>query len=729
MWRFLSQSHRSASNGPSRLRPSNGRSVWIVGGLFLSLLVALGARLVHIQVVRHEHFLKKAGDQHFRSIPIMPRRGRILDRRGEPVALSKFMNSVYMEPGRITSQRESVATRMAELFEIPYEPIFEKLLRFKDSNACVPVARKVEVDWVREKVLSLRYEFDLPPPALTIQTDSKRVYPRRDFAAHVVGGAAMDDFGDNVGREGIELKYDSYLRGNMQRFQTLSSASRQSMEPVTNEQYYSAFGNDVVLTLDSAIQSVAEKELARVVKEQMASAGVLVAMACADAAGYKRGEVLAMAVVPTFDANQSAPDFLRRNRAVTDAIETGSVMKTFLAAILLDNDLVSPEEIIDCQGGVAYFNSRRVKDTDDHVMREVPFADVFKFSSNVGCVTVAQRIAPADYADWLLRLGFGRPTGIDFPGEAPGAININYPSDRDRAAFGYSVSVTAIQVATALSLIGNEGVTVKPHLVREVRDVQGKTIWRPEPGAGRRVIKSVTAKKVLDLMEGVITEGTGKKAQIPGYRLAGKTGTVNKYNPLSGTYDSRAYISSFACLAPREAPRIAIYCYVDEPKKDKYGGAVAAPVAREVAYVAMRVMGVMPAPTNQPPDKDFELIVEPIRTERRTVTLADLATRARRDGRMPDLRGLTMAETITALASAPVELDFRGSGIVIGQNPAPDQPLASARKAVITFGKAGDPPLEQPSDSIPRAAKLALPPPAPDDDATTTAPLTPSTED
>lgn len=657
-----------------------------MGLVFFMALGGLWARLLYVQVYRHEHYCRKADDQHFMTVPIMPRRGRVFDRNGEELAVSKFMDSVYADGREITKQRRAVAVALGRIFDTPYESMLKRL----SQGGIRPIARKVSLEKVRE-ARDLIYEYDLSPFAIYSVKESKRAYPNGPLAAHVLGFTTTDDSGsgDNKGLGGIERQYDDALRGNWARFTALRNAMRRSLEPATDDMYFSTFGQDLVLTLDAAIQRVAERELARAVDYEKANGGALIVMDC------RTGAVLAMANYPSYNPNVffNAPAFTRRNRCVTDMVETGSVMKVFLTATLLEKDLLRVDELVDCQHGSAVFNGISIRDTADHAMDIVPFCDVFRWSSNVGAVTVAQRLAPALFADMLQQFGFGRKTGIDLPGEIAGAAPSPLtPVARDAWSFGYGLGVTAIQVAAAMSAIANCGVTVKPHIVREIRDARGKLVQRFEPPPGRRVISRVAAKKTLELMERVVEDGTASRhGKIEGYRVGGKTGTSLKVDPKTGQYSRALRLTSYVCVAPIDDPRLVIYCYIDEPKRNQYGGTVAAPVVSEVAAVALRVMGVIPMDPRRDPGLDAELIVERARRRRQALTQGALPEPTIEKGRMPDLRGLTMAEARRALASVGVDARFEGVGIVREQDPDPGARLNIATRARLVFARSGDP--------------------------------------
>ncbi len=663
----------------------------LMGFFIVVAFVTLWVRLFYVQVLRHAYYVKKAEPTNTRIKHIMPGRGIIYDSDGAPIAINHFLPSVYVEPGRITKERPLVAAELAEMFDLDAQKVLSTLEKYKDSKACVPIARQVRVEQAAEKLRRLRKRHGLSLFAVDLRTDNKREYPCLSLAAHLVGGVQMDDFGDRIGYEGIEKQYDEELRGKMDEFEVIQRNGE--TEPVPKEAYMKAFGNDVVLTIDSEIQRAAERALQKGITEQRGLNGAIVVMACRDIGSITRGSILAMASYPTFDANVRGMDFTRINHALRDELETGSVMKTFMAAVALEKGIVDLDTIVDCQNGVGRFNGVTKKDTPDHRLGLAPFRDVFKYSSNVGTVAVVQGIDPVEYRDWLLLLGFGRKTGIDLPAEANGVLNLPMASKyvaRDSMATGYGIQVTPIQVVAALSVIGSGGLSVRPHLMKEIRGVNGETVTRYEPDEGHIVLDRVTARKVWELMEGVVVDGTGTDAQIPGYRIGGKTGTARKWDPVAKEYSSEKYRASFAALAPIDEPKVAVYCFVDEPV-GKYGGTAAAPIVKGTLEVALRRIGIFPSKTDEKIPRDTELIVNPIREKRHRQAVATLVRGARDVKVMPDLTGLTIAEALEVLHRLPlVDYKIQGSGFVVSQKPEPNEPLKRLGIAEVTFARNPD---------------------------------------
>lgn len=765
---FLSQLRHQPKRRWENLRPAYSGRLLIVGGFFLLAAFGLWSRLLFVQIFRHAYYTDIANGQQIGHNAISPRRGRVFDRSGEGLAVSSFMDSVYLNSRKIPPELDrAVAERMSEIFDVTRETIERRLelgavrtlarsvptaktlsltgikrdLNLRDTAVYVEPAddedvvpgamgetvlinarlipikseekvakalakaleiattqalrqmrrhttpvvyRKVPLAKVNEARRQLEDMGGLPRDALFCLKESKRFYPHGSLAAHVLGYATTDErsFGDNNGVDGVESIYDQFLHGNVARFTALRNARYRRIEPIGDEEYFSAFGHDLHLTIDSEIQRVAERDLARAVQEQRASGGAVVAMDC------RSGAVLALANYPFYDPNRfgDAPNFLRSNAAVENILETGSVMKTFLAATLLHLELLDVDTVIDCEGGRAIINGRPVRDAPGHVLYEAEFREVYRYSSNVGCVKAAQLVDPLVYCEYLRLFGFGGKTGIDLPRESTGIFPRQWTwATRDSTAMGYSIGVTPIQVATALCVIANHGVPVKPHIASELRDYHGRLVKQLTPEVGERVISSLAAKKTLELMGEVVDIGTGRKAKVEGYRIGGKTGTSLKVDPITGKYYEDVYFGSFGCIAPVDDPRVVIYCCIDEPQRKHYGGDVAAPVARTVAKAALSVLGVLPTTITDEPAPDPELIADQMR--RRPETPIGNTTTETRRGRMPDVTGMTMTEVKDTLRDLSIDVRFEGSGRAIAQTPGVDTELFGVRTAIVMFAR------------------------------------------
>jgi cell division protein FtsI/penicillin-binding protein 2 len=566
--------------------------------------------------------------------------------------------------------------------------------------------------------------YDLPDGFVIYEKHSKRFYPNSSLASHIIGFTQIDASGDNIGTSGLEREYDHELKGRYAEQKIQISSSQRGLAPLDEAVIQSTYGNNVVLTIDQQLQMFTERALRTQVGRYQARGGIALVM------DIHTGAILAMASCPDFDLNNfsKANPMQRQNRILTDPIEIGSVMKIITATLLIDGGLLDPDEIIDCSSPKV-FGTRVVRDT--HSIGVVPFRKAFAESSNVGLVTVGLRLEPANYYTGLIHFGLGQPSRIDLPGEGTGVLrSLDKWSSLSRSSLpmGYETSLTPMQVISALGAVANDGLRLRPHLLKEVRSPQGELIKTMEPHPVERVARPETCKTIRDLMEGVVLEGTGDEAAIPGYRIGGKTGTSVKYNTRSeGDDDSRKYYASFAGLLPIDAPRLAIYCYVDEPRGAKYGGTVAAPIFREIAIAAAHIFGI---PPNDPvafqqatvdsginPLNDLLVTSSGLLTTSTTLqslvaqqaaegkkgksgtrhaaapattTLAaDAATTAAwaatfaRDPQArpaPDLQGLATIELLERVGAAGLQAEVTGTGTVAAQDPPAGAPVHSGDK-------------------------------------------------
>lgn len=652
-------------------------------------------RLYKLQVVDRSYYEREANSQHYGSIHLVPSRGKIYDGNGHELAGSVFLMAAYIEAKSIPLSAEkavsNLAHDLARELNVEYEAILKKLRAGRGRPLLARELNEEQIFHLRE--ILLRYRKDgISRDTITFEQEGKRYYSRGHVAPHVVGYTHRNETGDNLGAAGIEMQYDSELRGKAEEFRARRNATRHSMEPIDDDVLASTFGNSVVLTIDETIQTAAQAALAKAVEEHQAARATAVVYA------VKTGEVLAMANVPSFDLNTrgSAKEFVKKNLAVTDSIEPGSVMKiiTFLS-LFEDARIIQPETTIDCEGGTWQMaNGRIIRDSKR--LGVVPIADVFAYSSNIGTIKAAKDLERQKFYRHLLALNFGRRTGIDLPGEVPGKLR---PVERwdgysmSSIPMGYELRATAIQMAAAIGAIANNGIYMQPHVVREVLDYNGKVIRRNGPTKVRRIASPVACHKVLQLMENVVTKGTGKSAALPNYRVGGKTGTTKKIDPTTRppSYSMKSYIASFCGVAPIENPEICIYIYVDDPKGEKtYGGQVSAPIFKEIAEVALKVLRVPVSPEAHQPTT-MEVTLDKIRSKMEGRLPRELLERSfDRDeissGSMPDLTGMTIKEVAEKLGDLEIEYEFTGSGIVIDQSPKPLVSLEPGETARVTFG-------------------------------------------
>ena len=667
---------------PYRLR------ILLVLCVFGALFVALIARLYYLQIIRHDHYVRLAQRHQFGNVPIRPKRGNIYDRNRHALVTSSLRNSLYADTVDLPPYKMDLAMELSHVLDQPTEAIYSQLRR----KGHPPVARTLAPE-VAERVRNLLVSDLVPTGALYFVRESKRHHPKGRLACHLLGFATFDNTGENRGLAGLEYQYDAEIRGDYRKFLALRDARRQLLIPIDEDYYSAAFGNELILTLDESIQHMAETALRRAIAKHHARCGVVVVQKC------KTGEILAMASWPDFDPARygSADPESRRNRAIGHAFGLGSVMKIFTAAALLETDrLTSLDEMIDCHNGSAIFPPRLtpVRDAPGHILGIVPFRDVFRWSSNVGMVEAARRLNRVAYARVLEGFGFGRKTGIDLPGESAGILR---PVSRWSAVsmfalpYGGEMAVTPIQLVSAVSAVANGGLLMKPFVVKEIRTYEGELVRRTVPTARRRVVNTVTARQVLELMEEVVGRptddggwegGTGQEAAITGYRIAGKTGTHRWISPRRGSDHPTSYTASFVAVLPLPDPELTIFCSIDQPQGERYGGVVAAPVVRRVAEHALRILGIPPTRTDRGA-ADMQMTLHSMRDAdppaRLTVPKA----------RMPDLRGLTMREVSECLAGRDLRISFEGSGVVVAQNPPPLTMLRSVRECRVVFGRVG----------------------------------------
>jgi cell division protein FtsI (penicillin-binding protein 3) len=550
--------------------------VWIVVACLAFWVAAIAFRLYQLQVLRYDHYAAKAARQQQRVVELDPPRGTIYDSQGRELAVSVQVDSAYAVPPQI----EDPAAAAQAIARIVPETDARKLARqLAQDREFVWVARKLDPPVAAAlRALDLKGLYFLP--------ESKRYYPMRELAAQVLGYVGTD----NHGLAGLELLYDEVVAGKPGKRTVLRDARRGTV--VSPELSFAdpEPGQDLHLTFDAAVQYIVERELAKAVEERHATRGSAIFL------DPDTGAVLAMANYPSFDPNRFG-DFARalwRNRSITDVYEPGSTFKVITAAAAIGSGKVQPDEIFDCEmGGIVVFGQL----IHDHKPFGIlTFAEVLAKSSNVGVIKAALRVGDKGMYDTIRGFGFGRPTGIDLPGESSGILHPLErwrPRDKAYVAFGQGVSVTPLQLATAIVAVANEGTLLRPRIVAAVGRGGVLQARRIGPQITGHPIAPATARTLKTMLEGVVTGGTGRSAGIPGYRVAGKTGTAQI--PVAGGYSHNSYIPSFVGFAPADRPRLVGVIAVAEPQGFLYhGGQVAAPVFGAVAKQVLLYLGVRP---------------------------------------------------------------------------------------------------------------------------------------
>ncbi|MGH7261454.1 MAG: peptidoglycan D,D-transpeptidase FtsI family protein [Nitrospiraceae bacterium] len=553
--------------------PFRGRRIVLAVLLMAGFAVVLG-RLVHLQVLQAAELSVKADRQHQKSVTVEGSRGTIYDRQGKVLAMNLEVPSVFGVPASLENP-SGVARDLARVLRVRADEIEKKL---RQERNFVWIARKVDPEQGRRlERLSLE--------GIGTVMEGRRFYPKGPLLAHVLGFAGMD----GQGLEGVERRYDPYLRGEKRQIVLQRDALGRTVFPKGLTEQGPSSGHSLTLTIDEVIQYIAEKELDDAVTAAQAKGGVVIVME------PKTGAVLAMAMTPRFDPNAVrglAPDRWR-NRVVTDVYEPGSTMKIFLAAAALEERAMKPASMIYAENGQMAVAGTVIHDHDKS--KWITFAQAIQRSSNVAAAKTAMVLGEERLFRYLKAFGFGERTEIDLPGEVAGLVK--EPREWGRRtlasiAMGQEIGVTALQLATAVSAVANGGWLMRPYVVSEVRDGSGQLMAQVTPQVRRRPITAETAQTLGTILEGVITAGTGSKAAVAGYRVAGKTGTAQKIDPETGAYSSALSVASFVGYVPAEDPRLTIVAIIDEPHGDAWGGVVAAPVFRRIAEQALPYLGV-----------------------------------------------------------------------------------------------------------------------------------------
>lgn len=546
----------------------SGRRLRVVLAAYLIITLALGWRLVDIQVRSAPLYREMARRQTERDLELPAERGKLYDRTGEPLAVSLPTATIVANPRQLADAETrvdpaAVASKLATVLDVGERELEAQLRRDKGF---VYLARQQPRE-VGEQVMALNL------PGVQVLDESKRTYPAGSLAAQIVGFAGTD----HKGLSGLERQYDTLLAGRPghmleQRAPqglAISSAPRIGEPPVA--------GTDLVLTVDREIQATTERLLTEAVKKHKAKGASGVVL------DVETGEILAMASMPGYEpaAIGGASSYARRNRAVTDAYEPGSVNKIITAAAALEEGVVRPQQKMTIGSAVTVGGKTF---SDDHSPERGTVADILRDSSNVGTIKLAQRLGPERLHAYLRRFGFGTATALAFPGETDGIVadpsqwsGTSLPT----IAIGQGVSVSLLQVAQTYATVARGGVYRDPVLVRGSVGSDGELESAAEP-ATRRVISQRTARVLSRMLVGVVEEGTGTNAAVSGYRVAGKTGTAQKPAEDRAGYEPGAYVGTFVGFAPAERPEVVVAIAVDEPHNGYYGGSTAAPVFNEL---------------------------------------------------------------------------------------------------------------------------------------------------
>jgi len=554
--------------------PSLGKNsrLYLLSAIMIFWCAAICSRLVYLQVFAYGRFVKQAGHQQQRAIPLAAKRGVIYDRTGRELAMSVLVDSAFAVPTEV----KDLPTAVSLITRITGDDYNVVLADCRAHKTFCWVARKASDETI-QRINSLKLQ------GIHFQKEPKRFYPARDLAAQVLGSVGMED----SGQSGIEHAFEDQLRGRPGKMFISVDAHKQWFSDVATQPDP---GDNLVLTIDKNIQYIAEKELEQAIHDTQAIAGTVIVE------NPHTGEILALANRPTFNPNlrkQITPGALT-NRAVSYVYEPGSTFKLVTISAALEEKLTNPDEIFDCQMGSIVYNRMRIRDSKPHGL--LPVWGVLAESSDVGAIKIALRLGEDRFYKYIRAYGFGQQTGIELPGETRG---LTKPPSRwskvsiAAISMGQEIGISPIQLTGLISTFANDGVWVAPRIVTGRVQAKGtpQTVAF-HPGSAHRVISSYTAAEMRSMMQKVVLEGTGRKAILEGYSSAGKTGTAQKVDPATGAYSKTKYIGSFAGFAPVNNPQIVVAVILDSAVGLHQGGQVSAPVFKRISQQVLEYLHV-----------------------------------------------------------------------------------------------------------------------------------------
>ncbi len=655
------------------------------------LLAGVGWKAWALQVEDSARFRERALRQHVHSIEIPAPRGAIHDRRGRPLAVTADADSIYVNPGAVVDV-VATAERLATMLDLDASLLEGRLSSRKHFAWIARHVSPAQAAAVRAAAL----------PGVAITAEPRRWYPGRASGGTLIGFSGID----GNGLDGLELRFDKPLTGQRARFDALRDARGKTA--AADGVVEAIPGSTVTLTIDRAIQQVADEALGAAVAQYEAKSGVVVVL------DVQTGAVLAMSSFPTYDPNEpgDAIKLGARNRAVTDVYEIGSVMKMFTVAAALDAGAIRADETWNVEGGLWQFAGKRIRDV--HHDETLTTGGIIKRSSNVGAVKIGIRLGRDRLYAALRRYGFGQRTGIELPHEEPGTLRDGARwRDIELATitFGMGLTVTPIQLAAALGALGDQGRWHTPHVVAQIVDATGAVTYQPTIET-RQIIEPATARAMLPMLASVFEPsakgkrdgGTAAKVLVDGFRAGGKSGTAHKFDPVTRRYADKTYLASFAGLAPIADPRIAVVVVIDEPQgKDYFGGKVAGPVFAAVVSQTLKYLGVPgEKTTDAAPEPDAKAAANGSRADKDK----DRDSRADEDvavmplgedvaTAIPDFRGMSIARVLREARLAGLAIDVVGSGRAVAQERVGEGAVR------VTFA-AGGPPPRAPSEEKPR---------------------------
>ncbi len=639
------------------------RRVRLLGAGLVAGLGLAGARAAELQLEQHDQLSRLARDQYLAEVTVPARRGQIYDRSGKALAISVDVPSVWADPSSVTDPRRA-ARDLAAALELDVDLVYGRLA---SDRLFVWLKRQVspaEADAVRALKLA----------GVGITQESRRFYPNREVAAHALGFVGVD----GRGLEGLERAFERELAGEPQVVETFRDARGKAVFAGELDPDRRSSGADLHLTLDVQIQHAAEQALKKHQRQTGAKSATAVVL------DVPTGDILALAVQPAWNPNvagSASPD-ARRNRAITDVFEPASTMKPLVVAAALDAKVLRHDAVLFCENGSLSIGSHTIRDMQPHGW--LSLTGILQKSSNIGAAKTGQALGADKLHAALKAFGFGQRTGVGLPGEAAGLLH-DHKSWSDvgvaTMSYGHGVAVTLVQLGAAYRALAADGVYVPPRLVRSV---DGGAMARPVEE--RRVVSVEVARRVRKMLETAVgPEGTGHLAQIPGYRIAGKTGTAEKPDPVAGGYSVDRHVALFAGMLPAEAPRLVVVVALDEPQKQHMGGTVAAPIFADIAGAAARTLGIVPDQAIAAAASAPERLAAPRPVESLPPRPGPVAG----PGAMPSFMGLTARQVVDRFSKVGrgLDLEMSGSGRVVRQVPEPGSERAGATRLSLVLGE------------------------------------------
>jgi len=683
---------RDSAQAPFEWRTTVRSRLLVCAALFVAWTIAIEARLVYLQVIVRSEMQARADRQQLMTVTAPFKRGAITDVNGRLLAFSVDAFTLWADPTFIEDRTEAVGL-ICEVIGCDVKRrigLDREIAAFAAAGKeYLEIARELSPD-VADRIRAL------PVRGIGMYPVSKRYYPNKSLAAHVLGYVGRD----NAGLAGLEATYDHVIRGTEGRFLLQVDSRRQAM--AVREAVPATAGDSLELTIDQYLQRIAERELEAGVREHNAASGTVVIM------NPLTGAILALANYPTFNPNIygafSAEH--RKNRVTQDVYEPGSTFKLVTASAAIEERVVSIFDLIDCAPGWIKIAGRAKAINDVHAYGLLSFEDVIVKSSNVGAIKAGMRIGAERLSLYVNRFGFGQVLSPDFRGQTAG---IWRPKDLNESglasvSMGYQIGVTPLQMAAAVSSVANGGTLYEPRLLGAIiRNGRREPVV---PKALRRTVSPETAATLTGVMEAVVERGTATAAKIDGFTIAGKTGTAARI--VDGAYSKSEYHTSFVGFAPSRKPALTVIVVIDSPhgKVTAYGGTVAAPIFKRITEASLRHLGIGPTLNAPPPvmvtrGGPAGELAHP--TTVGVATLRDERMQFAQSGVMPDLRGLSSREAVQSVTGLGLVARMSGSGFVVQQSPEPGALLVPGEAAMLKLARTAP-------KEIPIAATQAPPP-------------------